>query len=227
MGESDWKWHADQEGAKLKKRDRDERPRRSVTVVVPCSHKHVQHLSGLVAAYQAQTRKPDQIVVAVSGCAASSVPRLAAEVVHSPDRQTAGRNRNRASDLARGDILLYQDADDLPHPQRVEIVAGLFEKYRIDHLLHVFDRTGASFSEELKLRKAAKHTTYRRVSSVGGVVHGNPAITREVFRDVRWPEYAAVGEDLEFNANVYKYTRWTAVLGLPLYTYRQHLSSFT
>lgn len=223
--QSEWRWHAHEEGEKLQKLD--DRPRRSVTVVVPCSHKHVQYLSGLVTAYHAQTRKPDQIVISVSGCAASSLPRLDADVVHSADRQTAGCNRNRALDVSRGDILLYQDADDLPHPQRVEIIAGLFEKYRIDHLMHAFDRSGASFSEELTLKKAAKHTTYRMDSRLGGVVHGNSAVARSVFSAVRWPEYAEVGEDLEFNALVYKHTRWTAVLGLPLYAYRQHLSAFT
>lgn len=222
-----WHYHAheDPHGAE-KLRKRDDRPRRSVTVVVPCSHKHLKYLGGLVAAYQTQTRKPDQIVVVVSGCAASALPRVAAEVLHSSTPQTAGFNRNRGSDAARGDVILYQDADDLPHPQRVEIIAGLFEKYQIDHLMHTFDRSGTSFTEELTLKRAAKATTYRKDSRVGGLVHGNSAVARAVFTKIRWPEFSRIGEDLEFNRLVYQHTRWTAVLSLPVYYYRQHLSSF-
>ena len=207
---------------KLHKRDLH-RPL-GISVVVPCAHSHVQHLPDLVAAFQAQTRKPDQIVVAISGCAASALPRLDAEVIHSPDRQTAGRNRNRGSSASRGDVIIYQDADDLPHPQRVEIIAGLFETYQIDHLMHFYDRS-AEQAHELSFKKASKRTSYRKKAS-GGVTNGNPAIARSLFELVQWPERPGVGEDTAFNAAVYTCTKLTAVMELSLLTYRQHLSSF-
>ena len=208
---------------KLHKRDLH-RPL-GISVVVPCAHSHVQHLPGLVAALHAQTRKPDQIVVVISGCLLSALPHLDAEVVHSPDRQTAGRNRNRGSSASRGDVIIYQDADDLPHPQRVEIIAGLFEKYQIEHLMHFYDRS-AEQAHELALKKAAKRTTYRKKARVGGVTNGNPAIARSLFERVQWPERPVVGEDTEFNAAAYTCTKLTAVMELSLLTYRQHLSSF-
>ena len=202
-------------------------PRRplGISVVVPCAHSHVQHLPGLVAALHAQTRKPEQIVVAISGCAASALPHLDAEVIHSPDRQTAGRNRNRGSSISRGDVIIYQDADDLPHPQRVEIIAGLFETYQIDHLMHFYDRS-AEQVHELSFKKAAKRTAYRKKPGVGGVTNGNPAIARSLFERVQWPERPGAGEDTEFNAAAYACTKLTAVTKLSLLTYRQHLSSF-
>jgi len=211
----------------MKKLDkRSQRPQLSVSVVVPCAHSHVQHLSGLIAALHAQTRRPDQIVLAISGCEAAALPPLDAEVVHSSMQQTAGANRNRGSAAARGDVVIYQDADDVPHPQRVEIIAGLFEKYRIEHLMHFFDRPSEK-PGELSIRQAVKHTRYRTNSLVGGVTNGNPAVARSVLGAARWPEHAHIGEDLEFNALVYTHTKWTAVLTLPLLTYRQHLSSFS
>jgi hypothetical protein len=43
-----------------------------------------------------------------------------------------------AEELCLGDIILYQDADDLPHPQRVEIVKQYFETHDIVHLTHSY-----------------------------------------------------------------------------------------
>ena len=204
---------------------RDHRPPLSVSVVVPCAHAHVQHLVGLVGVLQAQTRKPDQIVFAISGCLASALPRLEAEIIHSPERQTAGSNRNRGSAAARGDVVIYQDADDLPHPQRVEIIAALFEKYQIDHLMHRYTRSEAR-PEEFSVKEASKRTTYRPTLGTSAVTNGNPAVARSLLGAVRWPEYANIGEDLEFNARAYVYTKRTAVVELPLLMYRQDLSSF-
>src|SRR5574342_668927 len=141
-------------GNKLDKREKAKRSARTVSVVVPCAHSHVAHLAQLVAALHAQTPKPDQIVVAVSGCEASVLPPLDAQVLHVPDRRTAGANRNRGTAATNGDIVVYQDADDLPHPQRLEIIAELFAKYQIDHLMHLFYHHEAPRSEVLAIKDA-------------------------------------------------------------------------
>ena len=195
-----------------------------ISVVVPCAQSHVPHLAGLLQALHAQSRKPDQIVFATSGCKVTDLPQLDAQFVHSTERRTAGANRNRGADAALGEVVIYQDADDVPHPQRVEIVAALFEKYEIDHLMHFYDR-GAAPLQELTLKKAAKYTGYHK-RLVGGVTHGNPAVARALVGAVRWPEYPQIGEDLEYNTRVYEHTKRTAVTELPLLTYRQYLSSF-
>jgi glycosyltransferase involved in cell wall biosynthesis len=152
-------------------------------------------------------------------------PLFGVEVTHSVPPCTAGANRNRGSAIARGDVLIYQDADDLPHPQRVEIIAGLFEKYRIDHLMHYYYRQVPE-QEAFSLKEAAKNSRYREKPTAGGITNGNPAIARSVLGLVQWPEYGQVGEDVEFNAKVYAITKWTAVTELPLLTYRHNLSSF-
>lgn len=207
---------------KLEKRD--DKVALSITVVVPCAHTHIKHLPELLAALRAQSRKPDQIIFATSGCKDSELPVLDVEFTHRQERCSAGVNRNRGSDAARGQVVIYQDADDLPHPQRVELVAGLFEKYDIDHLMHFYRRDTVA-PEEFSLKKAAKNTAYRS-APVGGVTHGNPAVARALVAVVRWPEYTQIGEDVEFNKKVYERTKRTAVTELPLLTYRQNLSSF-
>ena len=39
----------------------------------------------------------------------------------------AGDNRNCACEKASGDIFITQDADDIPHPQRIEIIKYMFK----------------------------------------------------------------------------------------------------
>src|SRR3990167_5690905 len=53
-------------------------------------------------------------------------------------KQSAGKNRNIACSHAEGDILIAQDADDIPHPQRIEIIKYVFENYATEHLLHSY-----------------------------------------------------------------------------------------
>jgi len=50
----------------------------------------------------------------------------------------AGPNRNSACEHAIGDIFICQDADDLPHPQRIEIIKYFFENFDVNHLIHCF-----------------------------------------------------------------------------------------
>lgn len=204
------------------------------SVLIPCAGKHIALLPELVATLRAQTRSPDEIVIAASGCPLSSLPNVDAQVIHSPDRITAGANRNRAAAVASGDVLIYQDADDLPHPQRVEIIAGLFESYEIDHLLHYFYYLKDEASR-FTLDDAAARSRYHAalMSEVGYktglveyVANGNAAVTRAIARAVQWPEHPGIGEDQAFNRSVYARTKRTAVVPLPLLTYRHNLSSF-
>ena len=199
------------------------------SVLVPCAGKHVALLPELVDALKAQTRKPDEIIVAVSGCIPSDVPALDAEVVHSSSQRTAGANRNCAADVANGDVFIYQDADDLPHAQRLEIIAGLFEAYAIDHLMHFFYYLNAEPSQ-FSVEQAADRSTYRTSliacevpylpGLVENVTNGNVAVVRSVALTVPWPEYSGAGEDQEFNRAVYAQTKRTVVTPLPLITYR-------
>ena len=205
------------------------------SMLVPCAGKHAARLPELLEALRAQTRKPDEIIVAVSGCALSDIPPCDAKVVHSLAPLSAGANRNRATAVAGGDVLIYQDADDLPHSQRVEIIAGLFEAYEIDHLMHFFfymKDEPSTFS----VKDAADLSKYRtslmpcdvsyRTGLVEYVTNGNVAIARSVAETVRWPEYPDIGEDQEYNRAVYARTKRTAVTPLPLITYRHNYSTF-
>ena len=206
-----------------------------ISVVVPCASKHVPLLPTLIEQLSKQTRAPDEVVVSVSGCSSSDVPDLNVELVHSKRALSAGANRNRASAIACGDVLIYQDADDVPHPQRVEIIAAMFESHAIDHLMHFFyylESEPAFFPVDEAVCASGYRTNlleYHRPLHAGlveAVTNGNVAVSRELSRQIPWPEYQAVGEDVEFNRTVYASGKRSMVIALPLITYRHELSSF-
>lgn len=203
-------------------RPRDSRALR-ISVVVPCAASHVTRLSELLPALRSQTRVPDEVVVVVSGCAAAAVPDLGnSVVVHSVERLSAGAARNRGTEAATGSVIVYQDADDIPHPQRVEIVADLFEAYAVEHVSHFFMPTIED--RPFSLAESVASSSYTG-DIVTGVTCGNVAVARDLALRVRWPEHFGAGEDQEFNRACYAASQLGAVTRLPLLAYRQQFST--
>jgi hypothetical protein len=46
-----------------------------------------------------------------------------------------GGNRNRAGLIAKGDIICHQCADDLPFPERIDVIKHFFRHYDIEFLV--------------------------------------------------------------------------------------------
>lgn len=208
-----------------------------ITVVIPCAAKHVPLLDGLLRELVRQSRPPDEVVIALSGArrplVKSARARFPVHVLADPLPQNAAYNRNRATSAVTGDVVVYQDADDLPHPQRLEIVATAFARSSVDHLMHGFYqdvgvRAGRAWragrydvrSLEKQLRFPGQYT------SAIGLTNGNPAVTRSMLARVRWPDERRVGEDVVFNERCYATDpRRCAILNVPLLLYRHSLSA--
>src|SRR6185503_496362 len=103
-------------------------------------------------------------------------------------------NRNIAALNASKDILICQDADDIPHPQRVEIIKYVFETFDIDHLFHAFISYHNSFSpyktEQVPVFKFSslsdmfKYCNERRYP----ITNGNVSFAREVIKNISFPD---------------------------------------
>ena len=201
-----------------------------VSVVVPCASRHASLLTPLVAQFEKQTRPPEEIVISISGT--TTPPRIASKkirvvVLSSAERANASTNRNRATARAQGDLIVYQDADDVPHPQRIEIVRAMFARFEINHLLHHFTYNG-----NVKWMSTRYAAPFDRLASYRdayvfeyGTTNGNPAISRETASKVRWPEDVNRGEDVRFNCDVYARLKKKVILRAPLLYYRQSLSA--
>ena len=108
------------------------------SVFIPCTQKHAHYIPGVVRSYRQGTVKPDEIVVFISGDRDYELYRNTHYEKHVKEKYLAGEARQKARDLCHGDIILYHDADDLPHPQRVEVVKYWFGHTDAMHLTHSY-----------------------------------------------------------------------------------------
>lgn len=211
------------------------------SLIIPCYYKHAGNLYPLLRMYEEQTRLPDEVVISLSEIQrvdSAILDELTHElwafpitIVGSEKKQLAGENRNTACKYAVGDVFICQDADDIVHPQRIELIHYFFTHYDIDHLMHqyemVFPDDQKSLFEGYINPEAVSFVwrdTYRETMKVGMLTNGNVAIARDVLKKVKWTNKPR-GQDTEFNKNVYrKFKRCIAIRAL-LYGYRQYLSS--
>lgn len=233
----------------------------TTSVVIPCAPQHFKHVLGLLHCYEHQTCPPDQVVISLSQIERAN-PEEIAQVENTPwvfdlkllkhrGMKSPGENRTLGGRQSYGDIILFQDADDIPHPQRVEIVKFLFENYYIDHLLHGFFIENDEYVEYAyeyldHLRRAAipgykdypfykpewiELQKYEDYEDLWGpksfnITNGNPCISREVMNKIKWDSSFEIGEDGRFNRKVYKQFHNHGLARGFLYMYRKTLSSF-
>ena len=224
-------------------------PALTTSLIIPCHYKHAQHLHALLKAYEKQTVMPDEVVVAISEfnkVDPSVIDTLREQkwkfsftMIVSEQPKTAGENRNSACEKARGDIFILQDADDLPHPQRIEIVKYFFEQYQVNHIIHQF----ISAPTEQRRYRVVAYDLHKipylhpatisdiiigffalDTNTIGGYTHGHVAITRELFKDIQW-DNKKLGQDMRFTEAVYKKNKSPLILQVPLIVYRHYLSS--
>lgn len=213
------------------------------SVFVPCHYKHFNLLSALLDHYLKQTVYPDEIVISLSESDKVDQRALRAledkdwpfvlKIIRNIEKCTAGKNRNIACANSIGDLLISQDADDIPHPQRIEIIKYLFERYKIDHLMHAWIKPGAEFAQYNTLKMGGLCKYYETFEETSVIAHegyhyhcGNNAYTRAVFEAIKWPEYPECWADVEFDQLVYKMFKYKALVKANLVIYRNELSSF-
>jgi hypothetical protein len=108
------------------------------SVFIPCIPKHFQYIPGIIRAYEESSVRPDEIVVFLSGAdnRMYRYPNFDFKLFITSEKYLNGPARQMALSLCGGDVVLYQDADDLPSRQRVEIVKWYFENNDISLLTH-------------------------------------------------------------------------------------------
>jgi hypothetical protein len=205
-----------------------------VSVIIPCHHLHFSFLEPLIFLLQGQLDQADEVVISLSGV--EQIPEaqiqkferrswpFVCKLIKIQGSKSASENRNIASLHSTGDLLICQDADDLPHLQRFKIIRFLFEQYQIDFLLHQFemqsiDRRPISFP--LAVSKCFAFEEWEEHKTLYYVHHGCPAFLRPVWEAVKW-EPSPV-EDYFFNQKAALLFPKKALLFLPLIAYRpQH-----
>ena len=125
------------------------------SVVIPSTDKHFKYLDKVLLSYADQTMKPEEIVVSIANGHLVNKEEIREikdkyswyfeniEIILHDRVVPEGPNRGEGTKVASNELIIYNDSDDLAHPQRVKIVDTIFNKYDINHLNHSY-----SFEEE-------------------------------------------------------------------------------
>jgi glycosyltransferase involved in cell wall biosynthesis len=222
---------------------RDTKQETSTSIAIPCCGKHFKHLNELLHHYAKQTQLPDEVVISLSDV--ECIPSDASDsleafswpyrlkLIKNIGKRSAGENRNIAAMHCSNDVIIFQDADDLPHPQRIEIVKFLFDNYEVDHVMHLYNFPDLHIPLFVKEEIECVHDAFIEsplfTYTVDGVscyiTNGNICISKKL-RKYKWKSDFTDGEDISFNRFIYDSPIRTAVLLVPLLIYRHSLSSF-
>jgi len=219
-----------------------------LSVVIPCIRNHRGSLPAAINSCLNQTYPPHEIIVVGSTgkVTNSGITRF----LNFKNTQSAGTNRQIGSEACRGDLIIYQDADDTSHPKRFETIVHFFEKYDIVHLNHSYlsgfrgdpleidfnnirvitsDKIYESYFPNDNFEECLSHNGYGEYVC-DWPIHGVPAIRRDVLNTVKWRgnrdlvlkkhSRYPLMEDFEFNHEIAFKLRKSIIIDAPIYFYR-------
>jgi len=175
----------------------------TIGVAIPCYKGHIEVLRYLLDSIEAQTRKPDKVVVSCSSSEVSDIPSsyfqysFPLSIFTCSEKKNVSQNRNFATSKLETDIVSFIDADDIMHPQRLEVVEQCFLQYNVQILLHFYEtnlrrpfKQYQNFPIECNKLfvcpwRSIQHNNYPRAD----IIHnGQASVRRAVFDRVQFQE---------------------------------------
>ena len=223
-----------------------------ISVIIPCVDKHLNLLEKLLESMILYTRKPDEVIVSVSPkylkLNLNDIKKKLEDkytflkCIVQKSVTTAGMNRNSCLDIVSGDIIVANDADDIMHPQKLEIIEDIFMKYPdmklIVHNLINTKKTDYSLKsfQKVDLNQLKFYTDLISGEKIGlksnlfeketGLVFGHnyacctPTVTYDVAKSIQY-DNISYGEDAKYVADVNRYYNKTIYLPCKLMIYTQ------
>lgn len=225
------------------KSKREKQNIQKISLIIPCAYMHAPHLYQLLNLIEQQTVLPHEVIISIG-----EVNRVPSHIIEAIENKKwafvfkllksnsvnyTGKNRNIACSYASGDVFVLQDADDIPHPQRIEVIKYFFENYHVDFLMHHLSmaRTPKDIINFTKIADLDKvsidwGTDYESIFIQHKFTNGNVSISRKLFNEMQWVENLRRQEDVEFNKRVFTGFNQLLLVQEPLLCYRIYLSSF-
>jgi glycosyltransferase involved in cell wall biosynthesis len=211
----------------------------SVGIAVPCFHGHINNIKNLLNSIEKQTKKPDYVIISCSGINENDIPykqedySFPLKFITTKCKLNTAQNRNIAANTLNTDVISFIDADDIMHPQCVEIIEKAFKENNIVFLVHRFTNNTDFVDTIYDNDKISFDIGKLGISPVGdGCIHltlnnanihnGHCSISKKVLRYIKYgetPKYYR-REDSDFTINVVNlYPRHTAYCSLALTNY--------
>lgn len=229
-----------------------------ISLVIPSTPNHFRYLDCILRKYEENTIKPNEVIISVSQgnkINNSLVENLKSKYKKSFDNldiilndQTVmeGPNRGVGSTHSSCDYITYHDSDDIPHPQRIEVIKHFFKKYDILHLNHSYsfdtsfntinfedikvvnseklylDHFGKDLHESRPLNYFPDPSNRSYGSLCGFWVCGGPTtIKRSVLEKIKWNQERILSYDYDFCMDVLFEFNKSMVIDSPLIWYNK------
>lgn len=171
----------------------------SLGVVIPCHKPYIPYLRECLDSIESQTVKPSEVVVVCSSSSSSDIPNdyktgysFPLKIITRETSHNSAENRNYGSDMLNTDAITFFDADDIMHPQRIEI---LFEALKdSDVVLHsymdspMFERIEAPRIRRNELARGPTGCVVYTPDYSARIHHGHVTLRKGVLDFVRFPE---------------------------------------
>jgi glycosyltransferase involved in cell wall biosynthesis len=184
----------------------------TIGVAICCYKGHIRKLQRLFDSIDGQSKRPDQVIVSCSSSVQEDIPyhpwvySYPLEIIPIEKHQNAAQNRNFAASKLTTDIICFFDADDIMHPQRIEIIYDCFTKHNIKIFLHnttlvhnmydfvqPFEKYTSYYYLKYALAKCEwGATVLTEPLPDSQIANGHVSVTREVF------DYIKFKEEVEF-----------------------------
>ena len=109
-----------------------------ISLCITCWHKDAHFLPNTLKCIKEQTFKPHEIIVVANNIESLNVPDEDVKSFFIRERKPVSWSRNMGAKLATGDIVVFFDVDDIPHPQKLEVTNYVFENTDADCFVHGF-----------------------------------------------------------------------------------------
>ena len=128
-----------------------------ITLCIPCVDKHIPLLLKLLSTVDKFTRKPDKIMIGLSPKFNDSdlfkekneilklYPELPIDIIVQTTKTNAAKHLNIMGKNVKEGYIIRADADDIIHPQKIEIIEQVINKYPDTKL--ILHRYTANYTE--------------------------------------------------------------------------------
>lgn len=122
-----------------------------ISVVIPCYGPHLQYIDSTLSNIIDQTSLPKEIILISSETDDKTKQEIVNKysslfenkniifkVINTTLQQYAGINRNAGAMLATSEYIMFINANDIIHPQKIEITKYFLKRYQPNMLLHSY-----------------------------------------------------------------------------------------
>ena len=202
-----------------------------ISILLPVYNEYV-HLDACLSNLGASTYPNFEICIVDDGSTDGSLDKLYQWAerdrrirIKSRSNKGIAETRNELMDMARGDLMILQDTDDLSHTSRLDIIARSFQAHRWD----LFHSRVFLINELNEIRGASfvlRPFSYFMQCGHNSIIHGSVAIRKGALQSVG--KYRDVpAEDFELWLRCLREPLKLHYCAEPIYAYRIHRESLT